>query len=237
MYKVHSAGDMIAVCPSCHDSIHHDQLAIPDEVLYRWKGIARPAVPNSAHIYVEPAPKQMLKLLTGTIALSTVSDRQIVFDLSNNNHLGLRVLDGDILQVSARIHNQSKKEVLRVVENHVKVKRDTDISFEAQAGHVRISVPATEKFIPAWVIERMRMQEPSYAQNGRIVALDLEVQSPGVIRVEGFWPADTSAIVITKERLAFCDALRQEPISFVGDGEQTVLMFTGPVTRALFGFR
>src|SRR5471032_2843818 len=59
VYKVHNAGDMIAVCPSCHDSIHYGRLAIPDEVLYHWKGIARPAVPESAHIYVEPAPKQV----------------------------------------------------------------------------------------------------------------------------------------------------------------------------------
>lgn len=235
IYKAHNAGDMIAVCPSCHDAIHHGRLGIDDEVLYQWKGISRPAAPSATHVYIEPAPKQLLKLLTGTIALSTVNDRKIVFELSNNNHLGVRVLDGDILQVSSRLHDQSDTEVLRVIENHVKVKRDVAISFEAQAGHVRITVPATEKYVPAWVVDRMRVQEPSFAQEGRIVALDLEVQKPGVIRVQGFWPANTSAIVITKERMAFCDVMRQGPISLIGAGEESVLMFAGPVTGAMFG--
>jgi len=228
---------MIAVCPSCHDSIHHGRLRVSDELLYEWKEIPRRLTPEAAHIYVEPAPKQILKLLTGTIALSTVNDHQIVFELSNNNPLKLRVLDGDILHLSSRLHDQTGKEVLRVVENHVKVKRDSDVSFDAQPGEIMITVPATEKFIPRWVIERMRVQEPNYAEDGRIIALRLRVQKPGVVRVEGCWPTDTSAIVITPERMAFCDVGRPGPISFAGAGEDSVLMFAGTVTRALFGFQ
>lgn len=237
VYKVHDTNEMIAVCPACHDSIHYGRLEICDETLYRWKRIFRTTTPGASHIYVEPAPNQELKLLMGTIALSTVNDRQIVFDHSNGNHLELRMLDGDILQVSSRLNDQSGNEVLRVIENHVKAKRDPHISFDSRAGHVRITVPATEKFIPAWVIERMRVQEPSYALDDRIVALDLEVERPGVIRVEGFWMTNASAIVITKERFALCDVSRQSPISFIGEGEQSVLKFVGPATRPMFGMQ
>jgi hypothetical protein len=225
---------MIAICPSCHDAAHHGKLKITDEALYQWKGIKRPPVPDSAHIYVEPASE--LKLLTGTLCISTTNNQTVVFQLSNTNQLKMRVLDGDILQVSVCLKDQSGNELLRVVENHVRVVRDKDIVFEFRAGHALITVPATNDFAPRWLIDQVRVQDSTFAADERIIALDVEVLKPGLLRVQGCWPDGNVGVVITEKALSFCRRGMREPISLVGAGEGTVLMYTGPITRALFGF-
>lgn len=233
VYKCHNAADMIAICPSCHDSAHHGSLKISDDVLYLWKGVERHSLPDTAHLYIEPARE--VKLLTGTIAISTTNPEAVVFELSNSNRLKFRVLDGDLLQVSARIRNRSGTEVLRVVENHVRVVRDKKIDFEFRAGRARITVPSSEEYIPKWAIEQMHVEYPNFGANGRLLALDLEVLKPGLLRVQGFWPSESSAVVISREALSFCQPVAQRPLSLVGEGEGSVLMFAGPVTSALFG--
>jgi hypothetical protein len=225
---------MIAICPSCHDAAHHGSLKISDEVLYLWKGVVRPDVPTSVHIYVEPA--QELKLLTGSICIATKNDRAAVFELSNSNHLKLRVLDGDLLQVSIRLHDAKGNELLRVIENHVRVARSKNIKFEYRAGHVRVTVPATDDFAPRWLIEQVRYQNPAFAEDDRIVALDIEVLKPGLVRVQGCWPDGDVGVVITEQALSFCTRGLREPVSMVGEGEKSVLIYAGPITSALFGF-
>lgn len=233
VYKSHDSSDMIAVCPSCHDACHHGALKITDACLYLWKGVERSSAPETAHIYVEPAPA--LKLLTGSIAVSSTNSEATVFELSNANRLRFRVLDGDLLQVSARLSDQKGKEVLRVVDNHVRVVRDPKVRFDFRAGRTRITVPATDRYIPDWVLTQMRVEKPEFGVSGELVALDLEVLKPGLLRVQGFWPADASAVVIDEERLSFCRQGAPRPLTLVGDGENSVLLYTGPITKSLFG--
>ncbi len=233
VYKCHDSADMIAICPSCHDAVHHGSLKVPDATLYLWKNIERPSQPDTVQLFVEPALQ--LKLLTGTIAISTTNDRAAVFELSNSNRLRLRVLDGDVLQVSSRLQNQKGQEVLRVVENHVRVARDKNITFEFRAGKARVTVPATEEYIPQWVVTQMQVDAPDFAANGRVVALDLEVLKPGLLRVQGFWPSERGTVVITVDALSFCRPGALRPLSLIGDGEGSVLMYAGPITTAMFG--
>lgn len=234
IYKAHDAHDMIAICPSCHDAAHHGRLEITDELLYIWKGIVRPDTPGSVHLYVEPAAT--LKLLTGSLCISTTNDQAAIFELSNSNHLKIRVLDNDLLQVSARLLDQVGNELLRVVENHVRVTKDLRISFDYRAGRARVTVPATDAFVPTWLVEQVRFQDAGYAADGRITALDIEVLRPGLVRVQGCWPDGNVGVVITDKALSFCSRGQRKPTSIVGAGEDTVLMFMGPVTKALFGF-
>lgn len=234
VYKAHEAEDMIAICPSCHDAAHHGNLKISDDLLYQWKGVVRPTSPDSVHIYVEPA--QELKLLTGSICIATTNDQAAVFELSNSNNLKLRVLDGDLLQVNIRLNDASGKEILRVVENHVRVNRSNSAKFDYRAGRVRVTVPATTNFAPEWLIEQIRYQNPNFASNGQIIALDLEVIKPGLVRVQGCWPDGDVGVVITEQALSFCTRGLREPVSMVGEGEGSVLLYAGPITGALFGF-
>lgn len=40
---------MIAICPTCHDAVHHGPLEITDDTIYSWKSIKRKPT-NRDHI-------------------------------------------------------------------------------------------------------------------------------------------------------------------------------------------
>jgi hypothetical protein len=234
VYRTHIAAHMIAVCPSCHDEIHHGRLAMNDELLYEWRAISRGGTPQTAHIYVEPADS--LKLLTGSIAISTKNKEAVVFELSNSNQLKFRVLDNDLIQISSRLLDQSGNELFRVVDNHVRAARDKRITFDSRAGRARITVSAGDEFAPIWLLDQVRAQNPGYAADSRVIALDIEVLKPGLVRVQGCWPDGNVGVVITEKFLSFCVRGKPVPLSMAGAGEDSVLLWAGPVTKSLFGF-
>ena len=236
IYRAHQPADMIAICPSCHDAVHHGQFAISDETLFTWKGIVRPQLTsNNAHIYVEPAAT--LKLLVGSICLASVHNQASVFELTNSNELRFRVLDGhDILLVTARLENEQGQTLLRVVDNYVRAARNEGITFDSRPGRVRITVPVVDRFAPQWLLDQVRFQVPGFAADGQIVVLDMEVLKPGLIRVQGCWPNGNVGVVITESALSFCTRGLREPISLVGTGEDTIFQFEGPINAAMFAF-
>ena len=93
VYKAHDSDHMIAICPSCHDSVHYAG-GISDDTLYAWKKIIRPEGEFRSHIYVEPAKD--IRVLTGSMCVETENSSGAVFKLSNANTFSLRILDGDI---------------------------------------------------------------------------------------------------------------------------------------------
>ena len=218
VYESNDQKILIAVCPTCHDAIHHGRLEIPDETLYVWKHIKRTKVPEISHLYVEPGEE--IKLLTGTIAISTTNQEVIVFQLSANNSLKFRILDEDIMMLNLKIADTNGKEVLRVVDNHVRSKPSNDIEFTQVPGHIRVNVPTTEQFIPLDVFEKMQIQEKDYGASGSVIALDLEVLKPGLVSVQGLWVENYKAVIITKERLSFIKPDLQQPVSMVCSGQQ-----------------
>src|SRR5918996_6078095 len=68
VYQTHVEQHMIAVCPSCHDAIHHGEIPLDDAVLYRWKSIPRGSGEIRSNIYVEP--DRQPKLLLGSIGIT-----------------------------------------------------------------------------------------------------------------------------------------------------------------------
>lgn len=236
VYKTDDSNDMIAICPACHDAAHIGRLKITDEQLYQWKGIDRPKVPESAHIYVEPASS--IRLQMGGLSLASPNDQTIVFELSNLSYLKFRVLDNDLLQVSTRLQDQRGNEFLRVVENHVRVVRNGSIETDFRPGRALVTVPASNDFAPSWLIDQMRVHYPDFAANGRIVALDIEVLEPGLLRVQGCWMHHDDGIVVTKEAISFCGRMQYQPVTMVCRDEGTcTLMLFGPNNKPLFGFR
>lgn len=233
VYKAHSADDMIAICPSCHDAAHHGKLKIPDETLFLWKGAFRSRDVVRDVLFVEPANE--VGLLVGTIVLTTANQSLIAFQLSNLNTLAFRLEDSDIMLVRARLRDLAGQEVLRVSDNRVKVLRDQNVSFERRPGRVRIEVPSTDRYIHPLMVTQMRRVEPNYATD-RMAALDLEVLKPGLVRVRGVWAAAEGGVVITDQRFAMMHAGLREPISLIGEGEKSILKFAGPVNVAMFNF-
>lgn len=227
VYKTHDSEHMIAICPTCHDAAHYGPLKISDDTLYSWKGIERPAQPFSiTHISIEPSYD--LKLLAGPIAFQVIGDQLTVFKLSNRNHLSFRVLAGDILQVSAQIEDEKGKLVLQIDQNIVRVFNDTKINFLSRPGQVQIYMPAFPPYVPTWLLDLVQNDTPLFGRDGRVLALDMEVLKPGLIRIEGCWADADKGIIITPELISFYRQGNEKPMSFgaygaIGDEPPIIL--------------
>ena len=226
--------NLVTVCPTCHDAIHHGALEITDAFISTWKKLERGKKEKIAHLSVEPANE--LKLLSGSIALSTTNDGLTVFRLSDNVRLRFRALDKDILLVNLELVDSNGVPLVRVVDNHVRSERE-DIEFLHVPGHIRVRAPMSALYVPEWVIKSVAKSNPQWAKEAHVTLLDLEVLEPGLIRVQGVWAGENSAVVITESELMFADVARKGAISMVGEGKDSVLAFTGPLTREAFGLR
>jgi len=235
VYQTHDQQHMIAVCPACHDAIHHGKIRIDDTIVYHWKAISRSLNQIRGHIYVEPGAPA--KLLLGTIAIST-SQNALIFQLSPFNRMKFSIKDGDILMLELSICSLEGRELVRVVDNHVKHQSRPDIDFQQIPGSVRVIAPSTEEFIPSWVGQHMRLHEPDFADNGRMITLGISVLTPGVARIEGVWAQQDKAVIITQAHLSFLLPSWQQPLSLVGAGEESVLYYvpSGIIDLPLFGF-
>jgi hypothetical protein len=135
------------------------------------------------------------------------------------------------------IRDLANKEVLRVVENHVRARKDADVVFEHRTGQVRVTVPVTARYVQPYLVPQMQSYDAQFCSDGRLVLTELTVVNPGVVRVRGCWVDAHAAIVITNDALSFCSPSQTGPTSLVGHPDGTVLKYEGPITTAMFGIR
>jgi hypothetical protein len=233
VYQTHDQDHMLAICPTCHDEVHHGKLIIDDDTIYAWKRIKREPT-NRDHIYVEPGDPA--KLLLGTVTVVSENDL-FLFSLSKANQLNFRVVDNDIVLLNLTISTSSGREVLRVVEGHVRHAVKKPLKYDRRPGRIRITAPTSADFIPTWALQGIRNQEPTYGENNLMALLDLEVLGPGLVRVEGIWLEGKRAIIVTRERLSYIQEGMLQPKSLVGFGLNTVLQCSGLITTAVFGIQ
>lgn len=235
VYKTHDSAHMIAVCPTCHDDIHHGAITLSDETIYRWKEIIRLGDEIRGQLYIEPGG--FTKLLTGTIAI--VAPLYLaVFYLSSNNYLRFDIKDDNLLFLNLRMYSYKRKEVLRVTYNHLRLNINPLIEYKEVKGNIQITVPATPDYIPSWVIDLMLLRYPQFVASNRVTVLSMEVVKPGVVRIQGVWAESEEAVVITKENFVFLRS-SQQSISFEGDGEDSGFILTARSNNkeaALFAF-
>jgi hypothetical protein len=230
VYETHEEEDMVAICPTCHDAVHHGALEIDDKTVRRWKGIERDET-HRDHVYVEPGGKP--KLLLGTIAVS--GDGGVtVFELGDSNELSFRLEDGDIMLLNLAVSTTSGTEVLRVVDGHVRHEAEDPVRYEQVPGHIRLTAPLRDEFMPGWAVDRLRQHEPDFAADDRATLLDLEVLAPSLVRVQGVWNQDADHVVaITTRSLSFLRTDLKGPLGIIGHGAESVLHYTGPITSAM----
>lgn len=84
VYGNHDDKQMIAVCPSCHDAIHHGKIPLTDETIYNWKKIDYSTEFIRDHLYI--TPNTTSKILFGSISIE-IPQETIIFQLSPNNQL------------------------------------------------------------------------------------------------------------------------------------------------------
>lgn len=230
IYKTHDERHMIAICPTCHDEVHFGKLKIDDATIYQWKNIKR-TKNNRDQLFIEPDLDS--KLLLGSIAFTGPSGL-IVFELSNNSKLGFKLIDDDIFLVNLSILDLKNKEVLKIAENHVKYSLNDKIQYERRPGRIRVTTSNTLNFVPLWSLPQMLSMNFTL-DKGILTLLDIEVLRPGLVKVEGFWAESNTVVIITDEKLAFIKPHMKNPLSLVGEGENSVIQYTGKVTTGLFG--
>ena len=191
---------MIAICPACHDAVHHGTLK---KFLYRWKGIKR-TPPKGDHIYIEPGNSS--KLLIGSIAVTGPSGLT-VFELSSTNKLSFRIVDGDIFLVNLRITTVAGQEVIRVMDNSLKPHIEGPLKYNRRPGKIRITAPVDPDFLPIWALKALRVQEPNYPQDRQLILLDIEVIELGLVRVQGIWAENRIPTTVT----GYCASLSKPP--------------------------
>jgi len=233
IYESDEPGILVAVYPSCHDAIHHGSLEFSNDILYLWKAIKRPAKPNFTHVYIEPSIE--IKLLTGSISISTKNDNVTVFELSEYNKLSFRILDGDIALINLNICDLKGVEKIKISDNNVRIHDADTLLFEKVPGHVKISTKNVYSFIPPEFASKMRVHQPGYLANDDLILLEILVMKPGHVRVNGCWSDSNRAVVITDKSISFMTHNLQRPLSLIGEGEASVLMYAGPIDRAMFG--
>jgi hypothetical protein len=233
VYKTHDEKHMIAVCHACHDAIHHGALRISDETVYSWKQARGMHHETTTHLYVEPGTPT--KLLLGSISISAM-DKAIIFTLSPAHTLSFEIADSDILLLDLQLGRLDGQELARVVKGYVRPAGDPHAAVSHVPGHIRVELPTGSGFVPEWFLDKMRLHEPDFAANGSIVALDLHVVGPGRVRVQGVWPLPDKVIAITESSLSFLRQHMAGPLTLRAHGEDTILVWNGPITQAMFGF-
>jgi hypothetical protein len=200
VYETHDGAHMVAVCPNCHDAIHHGEVEITDETIHRWKGIKRTNQTIRDQIYVEPSATPRLRLGT----LDVIGEGGVAFfDLGASNTLSFRIVEEDIFFLNLGITTTDRREVLRVTENDVRHEPEEGVDYAHVPGRVVVTAPLNERFLPTWALKPLREHEPEFARDGRVPVLDIEVLEPGLVQVKGVWNARGHVIVITENMISF----------------------------------
>jgi hypothetical protein len=188
---------MTAVCPTCHDAIHHGSLEISDETIYEWKRIKRKGEIRS-HVYVEPG--QEPSIILGSVGIRGKAGAR-AFQMSETARLSFRVVDSDILSLNLDLNTSDGVPIVRVVENHVKYLARTTVDFKDVPGWVRITAPVSAGVVPAWVLSQMAEAESSFGPGGTITLLEIKVLKPGQAKVNGVWIDRGRYLIATDRRI------------------------------------
>lgn len=243
IYQSHDGSDMIAVCPSCHDEIHHGRMAIDDDSIRAWKALRRPQEVKRSHVYIEPSEHPTVVL--GNFAIRGKAGATIV-DLSPGHSLRFEIRGDEILLLSLRISDLEGSPAIEVVDGYVKSRDSSALMHESGGGRIRISTKVADRFIPSWAISCMHEIDPDYAAE-ETTLLRVRVDAPGVVRVEGVWATDSQAFIVTPTHLAVisntraplfltaCDSTGQAYDAEVPVGKGPILQWEGPINAALFG--
>lgn len=236
IYSTHDGKHMIAVCPNCHDAIHHGKLSLKDETIYKWKQIDYPTNIIRDHLYT--TPNITSKVLLGSIAVQA-PEGAIIFQLSPNNQLSFQILGKDILLLNLNLSKLSGDEILRVEQNYITHQKDSSVEYKQIPGQIQILVPNNSEYIQDWAKEAVNRYEPEFGINKQIPIIHLEVIKAGLVRVQGIWIDNGEGIIATVSGLYFISGDGISPpksISLVGNGENSGF-YTRIFDKSLFGGR
>ena len=195
-YETHDAKHMIAICPTCHDAVHHGALIIDDETLYRWKTEGKG--PRKADLlFVEPGKNPLIKL--GRTAITGLgSQGLVVLAPSPNCHLSYTVEDGEIVLVSCKLADSAGTPIIGLADNRIRIIHPSDdFNYARVPGHFQLTGPP-RALLDGWMIDGVRTRLPNFG-DGPEVVLEAEVVAAGEIAIRGIWRDGDRVLVVRDE--------------------------------------
>ncbi|MFE6484103.1 HNH endonuclease signature motif containing protein [Streptomyces sp. NPDC057757] len=234
VYRTHDEAHMIALCPSCHDSVDRGTLTITDDELYQWKGIERSKSAFTGSIFIEPAAAPSIRF--GSITLKG-PEGVTLFKFASQK-LAFAVREDELLVLNLKLADATGNIVVDVVDNYIR-QRDSGITIESRSGRWRVRGKIEDLF-PKWAIACLMSRCSTYPVqrlDTEIDLLDIAVQAPGRLSVNGAWIDDRFGVLADRES-GFITFLSRESGTTVGlkgaqDGE-TVMNFLGDIDQSVF---
>ena len=234
VYQTNDERILVAVCPSCHDAIHHGAITIDDETLLQWKSFKRPSTPLVSHLFVEPA--NVVTLRTGMISITSKKSGVTVFRLSDNHRLGFRIIGGDLFIANLVVSDLAGNVKIDITDNYIRVVDHSSITVSRIPGRVIVTSPEPSLFLTTETVNKMRIKESDYLSNGVLTLLDIKVTGPGRVTVAGCWSSQEKSVIITDKYLSLITKEMPSPLSICGESDKSFLLSDGPIDTSLFSF-
>lgn len=233
VYQTHNQESMIAICPSCHDAVTRGSLTINDEELYAWKGIKRTKELLTGQLYVEPA--SWPRFLLGSIEFIG-ADGITILDIGDTK-LSLVVHEGELGWVNLKVVDAQGQSLIDIVDNYVR-QRNPGIIINSRPGRYQVKVDDPRAMFPAWAVECIS-HAPSPANDpAHFDALDIQVVSPGIVKVKGVFLGDNGGLVVSDKQIYLLSRKLGICLGFAGPPTGTAKMiFMGSLNLSVFGQR
>ena len=123
---------------------------------------------------------------------------------------------GDFFFLNLSLFTAAGEELAVCENNQIKCSERPDLQFSRVPGRVVLRAPCTEEFLPWGLQQRIQTADPEFGVHGAIDLLDIEVSSPGTVRIQGVWLCQEGAVVITKTAIHLIRPDHQGPLSMSG---------------------
>jgi hypothetical protein len=207
--KQHDPDHMIAICPSCHDSVTRGDLRISDETAYEWKRLERAKPSAVRHLYVEPGGRPSIR--AGTLTLvSSDSGSLVVFAPNEGNSISFSVRGNELMFLNAKVTTPDGIPVATVVDGYLEPHMP-GLEVVQRTGKIEIKSSLRSPHITASLKTFLEEKEV----DPDIPWLSLEVIAPNTVRLKGMWITGETGIAIDDERLVVM--VDGEGVAMVGD--------------------
>ncbi len=202
VYATNDEKHLIAICPTCHDAVHHGLLKIDDKTLYAWKSLRRPATRHD-YFGVEPGSEAFVEL-GQSLRVESTSGEASVCDISENAYLAFRIDPDDFFLLGLRLQDRMGKLLMSVKDNRVVHSLPTGFSFDRVPGRIIIRTDDSSLYVPGWLETQVMQFDARHGGSrqafpAKMTVLEMETIGPSQVRVHGLICDSTAGFLIEKE--------------------------------------
>lgn len=171
---------------------------------------------------------RILKVQLGSI-YATTEQRSLSCRFTEYNKVLFRIENDSIFLGDVEIKTLNGRRVLRIFNNQ---RRPTSeqVQYQYQPRHVHVSAPLDPIFLPAWALESVRHHLPSYATDGRVTLLDMQLVGPNIVKMQGVWMSRDRGVVVLNDKLIWMPSTGEHSSIIGSPGETAMLIFRDALT-------